>query len=117
VRARSSFWWRCPCSPLTGFCYRNGATPRHLADLWRAQHGWSIDLVSIDVEGMELDVLDGFSLERFRPRILLIENDRPAGAAIEPYLATRGYRKFHRQAINDFYVRADDPADDLSLLI
>ena len=62
-----------------------------------------------------MDVLDGFNLARFRPRILVIENDRPAGSEIEPYLTSRGYRKFHRQKINDFYVRADDPADDLML--
>ena len=80
---------------------------------WTPKKGWCIDVVSIDTEGCELDVLDGFSLERFRPRILVIENDRPAGAAIEPYLAKHGYRKFHRQQINDFYVRADDPYADL----
>ena len=77
--------------------------------------GWRFDLVSIDTEGCELDVLDGFSLERFKPRVLVIENDRPTGDEVEPYLKARGYRKFHRQKINDFYVRADDPADDLTL--
>ena len=60
-------------------------------------------------------ILDGFDLDRFRPRILVMENDRPAGAAIEPYLAGRGYRKFYRQKINDFYVRADDPCRDLTV--
>ncbi len=82
---------------------------------WMANHGWNIDLVSIDTEGCELDVLDGFDLDRFRPRILVMENDRPAGAAIEPYLAGRGYRNFHRQKINDFYVRTDDPCHDLTV--
>ncbi len=82
---------------------------------WMPNGGWRIDLVSIDTEGCELDVLDGFSLERFKPRILVIENDRPAGAALEPYLNGRGYRKFHRQKINDFYVRIDDPGNDLTL--
>lgn len=75
---------------------------------WAGNAGWRIDLVSIDTEGCELDVLDGFSLDRFKPRVLVIENDRPAGAAIEPYLAERGYRKFHRQTINDFYSRVED---------
>ena len=82
---------------------------------WETNSGWRIDLVSIDTEGCELDVLDGFSLERFKPRVLVIENDRPTGDEIEPYLERRGYRKFHRQKINDFYVRTDDPADDLTL--
>ncbi|MCH7808905.1 MAG: FkbM family methyltransferase [Planctomycetes bacterium] len=82
---------------------------------WVPGSGWRIDLVSIDTEGCELDVLDGFSLERFKPRVLVLENDRPGGGAIEPYLKARGYRKFHRQKINDFYVRTDLPADSLML--
>jgi len=89
--------------------------PPPFGGAWEAKKGWCIDLVSIDTEGCELEVLDGFNLERFRPRILVIENDRPAGAGIEPYLAQRGYRKFHRQQINDFYVRADDPCSDLTV--
>ncbi len=92
---------------------RNNAGPHH--GPWIPHVGWRIDLVSIDTEGNELDVLDGFDLDRFKPRILIVENDRPAGAALEPYLAGSGYRKFHRRKINDFYVRADDLADDLTL--
>ncbi len=82
---------------------------------WVPNVGWRVDLVSIDVEGGEQEVLEGFSLERFKPRVLLIENDRPCGAGIEPYLGRRGYRKFHRRIINDFYVRTDDPCTDLQL--
>ncbi len=82
---------------------------------WVPNAGWSIDLVSIDTEGCELEVLEGLDLDRFRPRVLVVENDRPTGNEIEPYLTARGYRKFHRQRINDFYVRTDDPAEDLKL--
>jgi FkbM family methyltransferase len=82
---------------------------------WVANRGWQIDLVSIDTEGCELDVLDGFELERFKPSVLVIENDRPSGSAIEPYLRERGYRKFHRQVINDFFVREDMPEGELQL--
>jgi len=82
---------------------------------WTPNVGWDIDLVSIDTEGCELDVLRGFSVERFQPRVLVIENDRPAGEAIEPYLAERGYSKFHRQTINDFYVCERRAGDDLRL--
>jgi hypothetical protein len=81
---------------------------------WVPNAGWQIDVVSIDTEGCELDVLEGFALKRFQPRVLVIENDRPAGTAIEPYLNKRGYRKFHRQKINDFYVR-EAAADGLML--
>jgi len=82
---------------------------------WKANQGWDIDVVSIDTEGCELDVLRGFSLERFKPRVLVIENDKPSGTEVEPYLVERGYRKFHRQTINDFYVRNDLTDTDLCL--
>jgi len=96
--------------------HERSAAPANLKP-WLPNAGWRLDLVSIDTEGCELEVLDGFSLERFKPRVLLIENDRPSGEGIEPYLAARGYRKFHRQTINDFYVRDDDPAGELNLEI
>ncbi|MBI1825087.1 MAG: FkbM family methyltransferase [Planctomycetes bacterium] len=82
---------------------------------WVPNIGWDIDLVSIDTEGSELDVLDGFALERYRPKVLVIENDRPAGEAVEPYLHARGYRKVHRQKINDFYARTDLSSAELSV--
>ncbi len=82
---------------------------------WIANQGWQIDLISIDVEGGELDVLDGLSLDRFKPLVLVLENDRPSGHELEEYLNERGYRKFHRQKINDFYVCTDSRAADLRL--
>jgi len=82
---------------------------------WRRNVGWQIDLVSIDVEGGELDVLDGFNLDRFKPKVLVLENERETGLAIEPYLVRHGYRKFHRQVINDFYARDDGSTRDLML--
>jgi len=49
----------------------------------------SIDLLSLDVEGYELEVLRGLDLSRFRPKYLLIEvNER---SAVESYLTERGY--------------------------
>jgi FkbM family methyltransferase len=50
-----------------------------------------IDLLSLDVEGYEMEVLQGFDLDRFRPRHVLVEESRPDG--IGRYLTTRGYRK------------------------
>lgn len=69
--------------------------------------GWQIDLVSIDVEGGEMDVLKGFNLKRFRPQVLLIECNLPSGSAVAKYLQDFDYKLVHRQVINDFYVRQD----------
>jgi FkbM family methyltransferase len=33
-----------------------------------------IDILSVDVEGWELEVLDGLSMPRYRPRVMIIEN-------------------------------------------
>lgn len=63
-----------------------------------------IDFVSIDTEGTEYDVLSGFDINRWRPKLLVIENnfDDPH---ITNYLERFGYKKVRRHAINDFYTR------------
>lgn len=104
-----------PLTSVDDVLSKERRNPAPFGGPWVPHVGWRVDLVSIDTEGCELDVLDGFNLERIKPRVLVIENDRAAGEGIEPYLAERGYRKFHRQKINDFYLRHDDPADDLTL--
>ena len=37
-------------------------------------HVTSIDIMSIDVEGGELNVLKGLDLERYKPKIMVVEN-------------------------------------------
>jgi FkbM family methyltransferase len=66
----------------------------------------SVDFISIDVEGHELDVLDGFDLERWRPRLILIE-DLLLHLQVHRYLKRRNYRLFRRTGINNWYVPAD----------
>jgi FkbM family methyltransferase len=65
-----------------------------------------IDFMSIDVEGHELDVLDGFDLARWRPRLLLIE-DLLLHLRLHDYLTGHGYRWMRRTGINNWYVPAD----------
>lgn len=102
-----------PIMPLNDIIMAERKNPHIGTGPWQPNVGWRIDLVSIDVEGVEMDVLDGFTLQRFRPRVLVIENERTSGQVIEPYLNERSYRKFHRQVINDFYVRDDESTCDL----
>jgi FkbM family methyltransferase len=68
----------------------------------------SIDLLSIDVEGMEVDVLRGFSLERVRPRVVLLE-DFCDNLAKHRYMRSKGYRLVRRTGANSWYVPADTP--------
>jgi FkbM family methyltransferase len=65
-----------------------------------------IDFISIDVEGHELDVLDGFDLARWKPRLILIE-DLLLHLRLHRYLSRCGYRVLRRTGINNWYVPAD----------
>jgi len=68
-----------------------------------------IDFVSIDVEGHEVEVLSGFDLARWRPRLILIE-DHVADLAKHRFLTRAGYRLIRRTGLNGWYVpRADAP--------
>lgn len=73
-------------------------------------HRGPIDFAVIDVEGAELDLLDGFDLERFRPRVILIE-DLHMGRddAILRYLQARGYEQVCWFAYNRLCIRSDEP--------
>lgn len=62
-----------------------------------------VDFISIDTEGTELDVLKGFSLERWKPRLLLIE-DKVHSLAKHCYIKRRGYRLVKRTSVNNWYI-------------
>jgi FkbM family methyltransferase len=67
-----------------------------------------VDFVSIDVEGTQLDVLHGFSLEQHRPALLLVE-DHLHHLKVHSYLRQRGYRLVKRTGLNNWYVPKDRP--------
>ena len=70
-----------------------------------------IDIISIDVEGSELDVLAGLDLVKYRPRVLLVEaNSRLAARKTDIYLASRGYYLAGRTGVNYFYCARADQA-------
>ena len=71
--------------------------------------GEPIDFVSLDVEGGELAALEGFDLQRFAPRVLVIEdNSGGTDRRVAEHLAARGYVERARVEQNAFYTRHDD---------
>ena len=78
-------------------------------DLLR-EHRGPIDVAVIDVEGGELDLLDGFDLERFRPRVLLVEDHRTGTSPLATWLHGKGYEHAAWVAHNRLFVRRDEPA-------
>ncbi len=62
-----------------------------------------IDLLSIDVEGHELDVLRGFDFSRWNPRLILLE-DHVTSIDKHNFLRARGYSLMRRTGLNGWYV-------------
>lgn len=72
-------------------------------------HTGPIDVAVIDVEGGEIDLLDGFDLHKWKPRVLLLEdNERGQDPALGNYMATQPYVQVAWVEINRVYVRADE---------
>lgn len=63
----------------------------------------NVDLMSIDVEGAELEVLLGTDLEKYSPRLILLE-DKHLYLAKHRYLKKNGYRLVKRTRQNCWYV-------------
>lgn len=64
----------------------------------------AIDILSVDVEGWELNVMRGLTLERYRPKVVILESvfNDPEYIA---FMQARGYRLWRRLEPNDVYVR------------
>ncbi len=64
----------------------------------------SIDFMTIDVEGHELEALRGMDLGRWRPTVLLIESASGAPGLRMSWLLFRGgYARVRRVVVNDWY--------------
>jgi FkbM family methyltransferase len=73
-----------------------------------------IDFLSIDVEGMELAVLQGLHLEKYAPRLILLEDHR-YDYKKHFHLRHHGYRLVRRTGLNNWYVPPDSQATARSL--
>lgn len=73
--------------------------------------GQQIQFAVIDVNGAEIEVLDGFNLEQHRPRAILVRDflprDQPSPGA---YLARRHYQPAASIGKFTVYLRSDEPA-------
>jgi FkbM family methyltransferase len=65
-----------------------------------------LDFLSIDVEGHELEVLQGFDIRRWRPRLVLLE-DHVGSLVKHRFLRAAGYRLIRRFDNNGWYVPAE----------
>ena len=61
------------------------------------------DLLSVDVEGHEMELFDGFSIEYWRPRLFLLE-DHVFDHKKHNYMSRHGYHLIFRTGLNSWYV-------------
>jgi FkbM family methyltransferase len=62
-----------------------------------------VDILAVDVEGWELSVMRGFSIEKYHPRVVILENlfKKPE---YEEYMRNAGFSLWRRLEPNDVYV-------------
>ena len=65
-----------------------------------------VDVLTVDVEGWELEVLKSFSLDIWKPKLLVIENIC-GEVELTNYIKSFGYGIIERVAYNDVFVRKD----------
>ncbi len=65
-----------------------------------------VDAMAVDVEGWEMAVMRGFSLDRYRPRVVILENLHRSREH-RTFMRERGYRRWRRLKPNEVYVRRE----------
>jgi len=65
-----------------------------------------LDVFSLDVEGWEMEVLKGFDMARWRPKVIVMENIFK-NADLSNYIIGHGYKHIKRYRVNNFYVRQE----------
>lgn len=62
-----------------------------LDQLLRARNVDRVDFVSLDIEGFELQALEGFDIDRYRPELLCVEMHGDTAGQVQRHLAAHGY--------------------------
>ena len=65
------------------------------------------DFISVDIEGHEMEMFKGFSLAKWRPRLVLLE-DHVIDHRKHNYMKAQGYQIILRTGLNSWYVPASE---------
>lgn len=76
-------------------------------------YSYSIDVLSIDVEGSELEVLNTFTIDKWNPKMAIVEahQNHPLESfgrnadEINDYFTSKGYNIIYSDVINNIYVK------------
>ena len=65
-----------------------------------------VDMISLDIEGWELEALSGLDFDQYKPRVLVVEN-LFYESSYRKFMKERGYALWRCLPPNDIYVRAE----------
>ncbi len=95
-----------------GYPYEDSSVPvRTLASIFEEQKVTSIDFLKIDVEGYELEVVNGNDWKKYRPKVLVIE--ATVRHKLDPLLKKFGYHLEFFDGLNNYYV--DDVCKNITI--
>ena len=72
-----------------------------------------IDLLSLDIEGYEIEALRGLNLSKYKPKVMVIESDSKQHEKGLDEIVGPHYLKVLKHGGNVFYVRKDFPYDSI----
>jgi FkbM family methyltransferase len=112
-KTRESLWQRDYAPYFAGFEEQQVKKVR-LSTLLDAHQIEEIDILSLDIEGYEVEAIKGLDLSRHRPKVIVIESDSPEHEArLDEQILPGGYIKATRLGGNIYYVSAPSFAEKL----
>ena len=93
IGAHSEEYVDVTCKTLDSILESNSASP-------------GFDFISIDIEGHEMEMFRGFSLQKWRPKLVLLE-DHVINHEKHNHMTRNGYQLIMRTGINSWYVPRD----------
>lgn len=93
-----------------GLKYRTHAVDvQTLSNIWECHQLTEVHFLKIDVEGFEMQVLNGLDLKKYRPRVVLVEVAIPGTTSKSDLNFTEYFEKFDYQfvyydGLNEFFV-------------
>ena len=65
---------------------------------------FNFDVLVIDTEGTELDILKGFSIDKWKPKMMIIELHEIDVIEVNKLMEKHNYKKIHEDSINTIFV-------------
>lgn len=98
--------WRRDFAPYFSGFEEQKVKKVRLSTLLDAYDVGEVDILSLDIEGYEVEALKGLDLTRHRPKVMVIESDSPLHEAqLDELILPHGYENFMKLFGNLFYVR------------